>query len=97
MIQQHNPLHPGEFIRRVYMELFSLGSNELARKLKVSNGVVSRLLNNKTDVSPAMAIRLSTVVGRTPESWLMMQDNNDLYHAKQDIDIDALEAIAFPA
>ncbi len=65
--------------------------------MKVSNGVVSRLLNNKTDVSPVMAIRLSKVVGRTPESWLMMQDNYDLYHAKQDIDIDALEAIAFPA
>ena len=75
-IQQHNPIHPGAFIKRVYyLEPFDIGSNELARKLQVSNGLVSRLLNGKTDVSPAMALKLSKVLGRSPESWLLMQDN----------------------
>jgi len=96
-IQQHNPMHPGTFIKRVYLEPFNVGSNELARKLQVSAGLVSRLLNGKTDISPAMALKLSKVLGRSPESWLLMQDNFDLWQARQEIDLNGFEAISFAA
>ena len=96
-IQQHNPMHPGAFIKRVYLEPFNIGSNELARKLQVSAGLVSRLLNGKTDISPAMALKLSKVLGRSPESWLLMQDNFDLWKARQEIDLNGFEAISFAA
>ena len=96
-IQQHKPMHPGEFIARVYLALFELGSNELARKLKVSPGLVSRLINTKTDVSPAMALKLSKVLGRSPESWLLMQDNYNLWLARQQIDLSQYESIQFVA
>jgi len=94
-LQQHNPMHPGVFIKRVYMEPFGLGSNELARRLKVSGGLVSRLLNGKTDISPAMALKLSKVLGRSPESWLLMQDNYNLWQERQKIDLSAYESIRF--
>lgn len=94
-IQQHNPMHPGEFIKRVYLEPFSVGSNELARKLQVSAGLVSRLLNLKIDVSPAMALKLSKVLGRSPESWLLMQDNYNLWKARKEIDLNDYETISF--
>lgn len=94
-IQQHNPMHPGKFIKRVYLKPFNIGSNELARKLQVSSGLISRLINGKTDVSPAMALKLSKVLGRSPESWLLMQDNYDLWHARQAIDLKNYEPIAF--
>lgn len=96
-IQQHNPMHPGAFIKRVYLQPFHIGSNELARKLQVSTGLVSRLLNGKTDISPAMALKLSKVLGRSPESWLLMQDNFDLWQARQEIDLSKFEAISFTA
>lgn len=96
-IKQHNPLHPGEFIKRVYLEPYELGSNEVARKLKVSPSTFNRLLNCKSDVSPEMALRLSKVIGRSPESWLQMQDNYDLYKASSLIDLDKLESISFAA
>lgn len=96
-IQQHKPMHPGEFIARVYLAPFELGSNELARKLKVSPGLVSRLINTKTDVSPAMALKLSKVLGRSPESWLLMQDNYNLWLARQQIDLSQYESIQFVA
>lgn len=94
-IQQHNPIHPGDFIKRVYLTPFNIASNELARKLQVSSGLVSRLLNGKTDVSPTMALKLSKVLSRSPESWLLMQDNYDLYHVKKEIDLQDYETIAF--
>ncbi len=96
-IQQHNPLHPGEFIKSVYLEPFDIGSNELARKLQVSGGLVSRLLNGKTDVSPAMALKLSVVLGRSPESWLLMQDNYNLLEARKEVNLNDFEAISFAA
>jgi len=95
--QQHKPMHPGEFIARVYMEPFALGSNALSRQLKVSPGLVSRLINGKTDVSPAMALKLSKVLGRSPESWLLMQDNYNLWLARQQIDLSEYESIQFVA
>lgn len=97
IIQQHNPMHPGEFIKRVYLDPLNVGSNELARKLQVSPGLVSRLINGKTDLSPAMALKLSKVLGRSPESWLLMQDNFDLWQARQEVDLTKYETICFAA
>lgn len=94
-IQQYKPMHPGEFIKRVYLIPFNIASNELARKLQVSPGLISRLINGKTDISPAMALKLSKVLGRSPESWLLMQDNYDLWLARQKIDIEDYETMAF--
>jgi addiction module HigA family antidote len=94
MIKQHNPMHPGEFIRRVYLIPLGIGSNELAQKLKVSSGLVSRLINGKTGVSPAMALKLSKVLGRSPESWLQMQDNFDLHLAEQSLDLSEYETLS---
>lgn len=94
-IQQHKPMHPGAFIRRVYLEPFNVGSNQLARQLKVSPGLVSSLLNEKTDISPLMALKLSKVIGRSPESWLQMQDNYDLWLARLTDDLDDYQALKF--
>ena len=41
-----------------------------------------------------MALRLSKTLGRTPESWLAMQSNYDLWQAKQNIDLDEVEKLA---
>jgi plasmid maintenance system antidote protein VapI len=42
-----------------------------------------------------MALRLSKALGRSPESRLMMQDNDDFWHAKQTVNLDAVEKIEF--
>lgn len=94
-IQQHNPPHPGGFIKRVYLEPNGLGSNEVSAKLKVSASTFNRLINEKSDISPEMALKLSKVLGRSPESWLLMQDNFDLWKARNTIDLSSYESIKF--
>ena len=94
-IEQHNPMHPGAFIKRVYLEANNIGSNELARQLKVSTGLVSRLVNEKTGISSEMALKLSVVLGRSPESWLQMQDNYDLWLAKQVVNLADYQQLKF--
>jgi antitoxin HigA-1 len=79
----HNPPHPGEFITEAYLEPNNLSARELAAKLGVSASTLHRILTGTSAVSPEMSLRLSKALGRTPESWLAMQGNYDLWQAKQ--------------
>ncbi|MCC5812898.1 MAG: HigA family addiction module antidote protein [Ectothiorhodospiraceae bacterium] len=89
----HNPPHPGEFIREVYLEPFSLSGRHLAAKLRVSSSTVARILQGNSAVSPEMALRLSKALGRSPESWLAMQDMYDLSHARKTVNLDGVEKL----
>ena len=93
----HNPPHPGEFIREVYLEPFEITGRQLAAKLGVSPSTLNRVLNGNSGVSSEMALRLSKALGRSPESWLIMQDNYDLWQARQSIDLDTVEKVEFRA
>jgi len=46
---------------------------------------------------PEMALRLSKALGRSAESWLVMQDYYDLWQAKQHIKLDEVQHIKFAA
>jgi addiction module HigA family antidote len=93
----HNPPHPGEFIREVYLEPNDITGRQLAAKLGVSPSTLSRVLQGTSGISPEMALRLSKALGRSPESWLTMQDNHDLWQARQTVDLAAVERIDFRA
>ena len=81
----HNPPHPGEIIKEFCVEPLDL---------TVTRKTFSMILNGKSGISPEMALRLSKVFGRTPEGWLRLQLQYDLWKAKQNLDIDHLERIA---
>lgn len=83
----HNPPHPGEFITEVYLEPHDISGRELASKLDVSPSTLSRILNGSSRISPEMALRLSKAIGRTPESWLAMQDAHDLWVARKSVNL----------
>ncbi|SEM93680.1 HigA family addiction module antitoxin [Nitrosomonas marina] len=78
-IQQYNPPHPGVLIKRTYIDPFDdISGNQIAKRLGVAVSTFNRMINGVSDISPEMAIRLSKVLGRSPESWLLMQDHYDL-------------------
>ena len=81
----HNPPHPGEFVIQVYLEPNNLSSRELAGKLGVAASTLNRILTGTSRISPEMALRLSKALGRSPESWIAMQYNHDLWQAKQHV------------
>jgi len=83
----HNPPHPGEFITQVYLEPNAISGRELAAKLGVAASTLSRILKGSSGISPEMALRLSKALGRSPESWLALQYNHDLWHAKQRVQL----------
>jgi addiction module HigA family antidote len=83
----YKPPHPGEFITEVYLEPNGISGRELADKLDVAASTLSRILKGGSRVTPEMALRLSKAIGRSPESWLAMQDAYDLWVARQHVNL----------
>jgi addiction module HigA family antidote len=93
----YNPPHPGQFIKKVYLEPLGVSPRSVALRLKVSPSTFSRLIKGQSAISPEMALRLAKCLGRTPESWLSMQDSYDLWQAKQSINLSEIEPLTIPA
>ena len=91
----HNPPHPGEFIFATYMEPYGLSCRYLAEQLDVSPSTLNRILKQQSGISPEMALRLSKALGRSPESWLAMQDAYDLWHAGKRLKLTNVQKIQF--
>jgi antitoxin HigA-1 len=91
----HNPPHPGEFIQEVYLEPNGVSGRALAASLGVAASTLNRVLLGSSGVSPEMALRLSKSLGRSPESWLMMQDLYDLWQARSEVNLDDVQVLGF--
>ncbi len=96
-MSMHNPPHPGEFIRDMYLAPYGLSVRSLAESLNVSASTLARIVNGQSGISPEMALRLSKAIGRSPESWLAMQHNHDLWQARQSTDLTGVTPIEFAA
>jgi len=89
------PTHPGGILKRQYMEPLSLTVSELAVLLGVSRKTLSKIINERGSITPDMALRLSKAFKTTPELWLNMQQNYDLWQASnKSADWKTVEAIA---
>jgi len=93
----HNPPHPGEFIMATYMEPFDLSCRYLAVQLNVAASTLNRVLKTQSGLSPEMALRLSKALGRSPESWLAMQDAYDLWKAKKHVKLGRVRKVNISA
>ena len=96
-MSMYNPPHPGEFIREVYLETLDVTARTVAAALKVSPSTFTRILNGKSNITPEMALRLSKTLGRSPESWLAMQNSYALWKMRQLINMDEVEVLEFAA
>ena len=79
----YNPPHPGEVIRELCLQPLGISVTDAAKGLGVTRKALSELLNGKSGVSPSMAMRLAIAFDTSPESWLNMQQQYDLYRARK--------------
>lgn len=79
------------------MRPFGLSARKVAESLRVSPSTFNRLLNGESNVSPEMALRLSKALGRSPESWLAMQDQHDLWHTQKRVDLNGVSKVVLSA
>lgn len=76
------PMTPGDVLRKRIL-VADVTQDTLAKAMDVSRFSVSQIINGKRAVTPEMALRLSHVTSTTPEFWLDLQRQVDLYAARR--------------
>ena len=75
-----NPAHPGEVLRDYLGEM---SIKEAASRLGVTRAHLSRIVNGHAGITAAMSLRLSAALATSPEFWLRMQVQHDLWRAQR--------------
>jgi addiction module HigA family antidote len=81
--QTRVPTHPGELMREIIEEHVNLSVTDAARRMGVSRQALHAVLRGRSAVSADMALRFARLVGGEPELYLRMQENRDLWTARQ--------------
>ena len=68
-----NPPHPGGIVKRQCLEPQGLTVTRAAERPGVSRQALSEPMDGRAGISVEMAVRLSEVLGSTPETWQGMQ------------------------
>lgn len=79
----HNPPHPGLLVKRALIEESGISITQAAEMLGVSRLSVSKLVNERSGISPEMAVRLSIALNTSSDLWLNMQRMYDLWEAEK--------------
>ena len=87
MSEMHNPPHPGLTLRDDVLPALGLQIGEAAAQLGVDRTTLSKVLNGRASISPAMALRIERWLGRSrggaAEVWLTQQTAYDLWQERQ--------------
>ena len=92
-MEMHKPAHPGEILREMYLSPLDLTVTQTAKALGVTRKTFSELINCKSSVSISMALKLSKAFNTTPELWLNMQQNYDLWNARKKIRLGSVKVL----
>lgn len=92
-MQMHRPAHPGAVLKEMYLEPLSLTVTAAAKALGVTRKALSELVNGRSGVSTSMALRLSKALRTTPELWLNMQQNYDLWQARRNTKLSRVKVL----
>ena len=73
-----NPPHPGRNVRLTCLEPPDLSVTEAAKRLGVTRQALNNVVNEKSAISPEMALRFEKMGWGTADGWLTLQMNYDL-------------------
>ena len=79
---KRKPTHPGKIIQEDYLKPLSITITEMASTLGVSRKTLSKIINERGAITPDMSLRLARAFHTTPELWMNLQKNYDLWQAE---------------
>jgi antitoxin HigA-1 len=79
-MRMFDPPHPGTVLRDY---LGSVSVTAAALHLGITRATLSRILNGNAGISAEMALRLSEALRTSPELWIGMQSQYDLWQASR--------------
>ncbi len=75
----HNPAHPGEVLKELWLEPLGLTLTKAAIQLGVTRKTISKIANGHGAITPEMALRLEIVFGTSAQAWMNMQTAYELW------------------
>src|SRR5690348_9796749 len=82
---QRRPTSPGEILREHYLKSRGLSVADLARAVGSSYGHILLVVNGRAAIAAQLAWKLAAVFDTTPEFWLNLQNNVDLWEARESL------------
>jgi len=76
------PTHPGAVFREDVLQSLGLSVTVAAKSLGITRKALSEFVNEKSSLSPEMAIRIGKATNTSAESWLSMQLKLDIWKAQ---------------
>jgi addiction module HigA family antidote len=77
------PVHPGEILREDVLRETGLSVTATAKALGVSRQMLHDILAERKPLSAIMCLKVSRLLGSTPEFWMRLQAEYDLKKAAQ--------------
>ncbi|MFY9349905.1 MAG: HigA family addiction module antitoxin [Sphingobium sp.] len=89
------PTHPGEILREDILPSLRLSKVAVAKLLRISRQHLYDIMNEEKPVTPQMALRLSKLLGNSPEFWTNMQAAYDIAVEKKAMadELDLIQAL----
>ncbi len=84
-IKKGSPPHPGRILKMHFLDLYDISIKSLADEIGESTKIVSDIANELSYITPDIALKLSETFNTTPEYWVSLQTNHDLWHAKDGV------------
>jgi addiction module HigA family antidote len=79
--KNRQPNHPGEILRDEFLLPLGLTQTALAEHLGWSHARVNEIIHGRRGISSEAALSLADTSGTTPDLWMNLQANYDLYRA----------------
>lgn len=76
---KRTPTHPGEVLKKDFLETLELTQTRLAKELNTTFRTINEIINEKRNISPEMAMKLSRYLGTSAEIWLNLQNQFDIH------------------
>lgn len=83
--KNRRPTSPGEVLREEYLGPAKMTQGDLAKRMGVPIQRINLLINDKRAITAETAILLAKALGTTPEFWMNLQAQCDLWDASQNL------------
>lgn len=82
-MMKRKPTSPGEILKEEFLKPLDITQRALAKHLGCDYKVINRIINERCQVTPEIAIKLAEALETTPDFWLNAQRTVDLWSIKR--------------
>jgi len=81
--KNRQPTHPGEIVRYEYLDELNMTQQQLADSIGVTRVRINEIILGKRSITPDTAFRLAKFFNTTPDFWIGLQTNFDMWNTLQ--------------